>query len=343
MSDSGRSPDGAALSAVASEWLRTKQLARRSPASDAARRGDLTVIAAQLADYLGRPDGDEALGPMERQLARLGLGDLEPRALREAFADYAAGHAASSVRRVLSTWRGFCGWLRAEGHLLADPLAGLQGPGRADWKPKPLELVELARVIEAAATPDPRARHPWPERDRALVAVFTGAGVRIGEAIALRVDDVEARDRAPRLRLYGKGGRRRVVPVGREVVEAVDAYLETRLARLGRYSPTDPLFVRADGRPFTRGTMDYLVAGWFRRAGVAPPPGSLAHALRHTYATLLVDTGASLPEVQRLLGHRDLSTTQVYLGVTGSGLEAAALSNPARRLLEAVARRTEGG
>jgi site-specific recombinase XerD len=343
MSDIQGSGGSPSLQRVAAEWLRTKQLARRSPASDAARRADLTVIAGHLADHLGRPDGDDGLGPMERQLARLGLHHLEPRALREAFAEYAADHAASSVRRVLSTWRGFCRWLQAEGYLADDPVAGLEGPGRADWKPKPLELVELARVIEAAATPDRRARHPWPERDGALVAVFTGAGVRLGEAIALRVDDVEARDRAPRLRLYGKGGRRRVVPVGPEVVEAVDAYLESRLARLGRYAPTDPLFVRADGRPFTRGTMDYLVAGWFRRAGVAPPPGSLAHALRHTYATLLVDTGASLPEVQRLLGHRDLSTTQVYLGVTGSGLEAAALSNPARQLLEAVANNTQDG
>jgi len=84
--------------------------------------------------------------------------------------------------------------------------------------------------------------------------------------------------------------------------------------------------------------MDGLVAGWYRRAGVSPPAGSLAHALRHTYATLLVDAGASLPEVQRLLGHADLSTTQVYLKVAGRGLEEAALSNPARALL----RRHEG-
>ena len=91
--------------------------------------------------------------------------------------------------------------------------------------------------------------------------------------------------------------------------------------------------MRTDGRSNTRSAVDHLVRGWFRRAGRTSPPGALAHSLRHTYATLLIDNGASLPEVQRLLGHADLSTTQAYLGVTGRGLEEAALSNPARRLL----------
>jgi integrase/recombinase XerD len=101
----------------------------------------------------------------------------------------------------------------------------------------------LVRVIEAARAADPRGRDPWPERDLALVAVFAGAGVRMGEAIELRVNDAEALDRSPRLRVYGKGGRRRVVPVGPEVIEALDAYLGSRRQRLGSVSPADRLFV----------------------------------------------------------------------------------------------------
>jgi hypothetical protein len=84
---------------------------------------------------------------------------------------------------------------------------------------------------------------------------------------------------------------------------------------------------------FNLQAMDGLVVGWYRRVDVIPPPGSLAHALHDTYATLLVDAGASLPEVQRLLGHADLTTTQVYLKVAGRGLEEAAMCNPARALL----------
>jgi integrase len=146
--------------------------------------------------------------------------------------------------------------------------------------------------------------------------VFAGAGVRIGEAIAMTVGSVEAAERSPRLRVLGKGNKPRVIPVGPEVIAAIDAYLQTRAERVSRdlapgarprlaggnsgalprgcHSPTDPLFVRkvkGDYVPFNRQALDALVAGWFRRAGVTPPPGSLAHALRHTYATLLVDAG----------------------------------------------------
>jgi site-specific recombinase XerD len=119
------------------------------------------------------------------------------------------------------------------------------------------------------------------------------------------------------------------------VVATIDRYLESRVVRAGCHSPTDPLFVRrlkSEYVAINRQAMDGLVGGWYCRVGVIPP-GSLAQALRHTHATLLVDAGASLPEVQRLLGHADLSTIQVYLKVAGRGLEEAALSNPARVLI----------
>ena len=99
-------------------------------------------------------------------------------------------------------------------------------------------------------------------------------------------------------------------------------YLADRSQRLGEPAPGERLIVRTDGRPCTRSVIDNIVRRWFRRAGRTPPKGAVAHSLRHTYATLLNENGASLPEVQRLL------VTPTY------GLEESALANPARRLLE---------
>ena len=156
-----------------------------------------------------------------------------------------------------------------------------------------------------------RARSPSPplraQRDLGLLAALAGAGLRSAEVISMAVGSVEATERSPRLRVRGKGAKTRVVPVAPEVTAAIAAYLDSRRARVGRYSSTDPLFVRLVGPPdrpeaqaFNRQSLDHLVLTWFRRAVVTPPPGALAHALRHTYATLLVDAGASLPEVQAL-------------------------------------------
>lgn len=331
-------PPQESLARVAEDWLARGRTQKLSTATETARRQDLVAVAVRLAERLGRPAIRE-VGARERMVVELGRllpQDLAGPELADAVADYAAGHAARSVRRLLSTWRGFARHLVATGRLAGNPFDGIAGPKRPEWVPKALEFAELERIARAVVTPDPRSRDPWPERDSALFAVFAGAGVRIAEAIAMTAGSVEAVERSPRLRVLGKGRKPRVIPVGPEVVEAIGRYLGTRAERAGHYSPTDPLFVRrlrGEYLPFNRQAMDGLVASWYRRAGVIAPPGSLAHALRHTYATLLVDAGASLPEVQRLLGHADLSTTQVYLKVAGRGLEEAALSNPARAIL----------
>jgi site-specific recombinase XerD len=330
-------PEGS-LARAAEDWLARGRTQKLSTATETARRQDLTAIASRLAESLARPplENPRGITSFDAALGCLEPGDMARPELLDAVAEYAAGHAPSSVRRLLSTWRGFGRHLVAADHIPANPFDKVTGPKRPEWVPKALEFAELERVAEAAGSVDPRARDPWPERDAALFAVFAGAGVRIGEAITMPVGAVEAAERSPRLRVVGKGNKPRVIPVGPEVVTTIDDYLATRAERVGRPSPTDPLFVRrlqGDYVSFNRQAMDGLVAGWYRRAAVRPPPGSLAHALRHTYATLLVDAGASLPEVQRLLGHADLSTTQVYLKVAGQGLEQAALSNPARTLL----------
>jgi integrase/recombinase XerC len=176
----GASPDS--LARAAEEWLARGRTQKLSPATETARRQDLVAVATRLAGRLDRSPAAERTDRFAGELGRLAVSDLAGEELLDAVADYAAGHAPRSVRRLLSTWRGFGRHLVASGYLPANPLDGIEGPKRPEWLPKALEFAELERIAVAAGSADPRARDPWPERDSALFAVFAGAGVRIAEA-----------------------------------------------------------------------------------------------------------------------------------------------------------------
>lgn len=316
----------ASLRDLAERWIAVKNTARPSPNTVSARIFDLAAIGEALG---GIPLPDEKLDVLnELSPADLTLGRLE-----EAFADFASSHAASTTRRVMSTWRQFCLWLVRDGHLEANPLDHITAPKQTPWAPKPLQPSDLEAVAVSSSAPAVTTRDPWPERDEALFALLIAAGLRISEAIGLRLGDCYLDDDPPRLRITGKGNKTRTVPIPPEAVTRLRTFTETRDDRGNDPDPTAPLLLRPDGRAMTRSSADYAIRGWFHRAGRTPPKGALAHSFRHTYATMLIDNGASLPEVQQLLGHADLATTQAYLGVTGHGLADAALANPARKLL----------
>jgi integrase/recombinase XerD len=302
---------------LSERWIATRNTARPSPNTVSARSYDLNAIAKLL------PAGS---------LEDLSLQDVALASLETAFAGYASTHAASSTSRVMSTWKQFCLWLVREGILESNPMDMIDGPKKTPWVPKPLQPEDLGAVAETSSFPAATTRDPWPERDEAMFALLIAGGLRIGEVISLEIGDCYLDDDPPRLRVNGKGGKIRVVPIPPEAVARLNVYLETRDLRSPRHSD-EPLLLRPDGRSMTRSAADYAIRGWFRRAGRTPPKGALAHSFRHTYATMLIDNGASLPEVQQLLGHADLATTQAYLGVTAKGLTDAALSNPARKLL----------
>lgn len=321
------------LNPLADRWIAVRNTTNPSPNTVAARQRDLTVIAERLADFLERDRSDTDDGKPVPAMDVVSVEDLNRSSLEAALADYAADHAPSSTRRVMSTWRQFCLWLIRESHLGANPLDLIDGPRRGSWQPKPLHASDLEAVAHAVQTEDPTSRHPWPARDQALFALFVTGGLRASEATNAQLGDLDLDSEPARLRVVGKGGKPRTVTLPPETAAVLRHYLAGRTETHGTPNAQDPLIVRTDGRPCTRSAVDHLVRGWFRRAGRTPPPGALAHSLRHTYATLLIDNGASLPEVQRLLGHADLSTTQAYIGVTGKGLEEAALANPARYLL----------
>lgn len=322
------------LADLAERWLSWKNTAKPSPATYRARRADLAVLGAIVtlrADLQPFDDDD----PLRRWLQPLSVEHLDPETVTAAFADYAADHAPASIRRCRSTWSGFCHWLVVYKQVLeTNPIEFVQPPKAARWRPKPISEDDLARIIRAAQKPSERAHRPWPELEQVLCALFVGAGLRVSEAISVRVGDVR---RSPtehtKLSVTGKGGVTRTVPIPPEVLVVIDRYLESRHHRIGPFQPTDRLVVRPRGGPLTPKVVDHLVLGWFRRAGVAPPTGALAHSLRHTYATLLVEQSGSVPEVQRLLGHSDLATTQAYIDVAARGVEETAMANPARRML----------
>ena len=318
------------LPALAERWIDTRNTAKPSPNTAAARRGDLATIAELLQPEASDDGGERLAAAMDG----LEVADPERRRLEDAFAAFAKKRSPSSTRGAMSTWRQFCLWLVREHELDRNPMDLIDAPKRGSWQPKPLQAEDLEAIAAVIPQPDTSARTGWPMRDRALFALFITAGLRASEVIGLEVGDAYLDADPPRLRVVGKGSKPRTVTIPPETVATLRLYLDERHDQLGTPAPGERLIVRTDGRPCTRSVIDNIVRRWFRRAGRTPPKGALAHSLRRTYATLLIENGASLPEVQRLLGHADLSTTQAYLGVTGKGLEEAALANPARHLLE---------
>lgn len=311
------------LADLADDWLTEKQTLGRglSANSETAYRNDLTLVAARIAES----EGDAP--PM----ALLSPADLTPQRVRAGFADLARdGAAVSSRTRAIGVWKAFCAWLIENGYLAADPTTGISRPRKADALPVAFTDEQLAAILAAVSSPDPDARAPWPVRDRALVITLAGTGVRASELCGLTIGDVTT-GQDPSLRVHGKGGKTRVVPLSPTVVESVEAYLQDRLERFpGQPAPRaeDPLFVTYSGTPLTRGALKQYVYRWLLRAGVPRPDGEAVHAFRHTFATGLIHNGADLASVRQLLGHASIASTQIYLRMTGADLASAVRAAP---------------
>lgn len=312
------------LADLADDWLTEKQTLGRglSANSEAAYRNDLHLVAARLA-----------ADPDQPPLPQLAPADLSAAAVRAAFADLAReGAAVASRTRAIGVWKSFCAWLIENGHLSADPTAGIARPRKQETLPVAFTDEQLARILEAASTPDPDARQPWPVRDRALVVTLAGTGVRASELCGLTIADVLLGE-PPSLRVRGKGGKTRVIPLSQEVRRAIKDYLADRAERFadpalhGR-QPTDPLFVTYAGAPLTRGALKQYVYRWLLRAGVPRPDGEAVHAFRHTFATGLINNGADLASVRQLLGHASIASTQIYLRMTGADLARTVQAAP---------------
>jgi integrase/recombinase XerD len=239
---------------------------------------------------------------------RRGPESVDAEALREDLARlHEAGRSRVSQQRYRSSLRGFYRHLTREGWIPADPSADLEGPRVRRRLPRCLSIEEMDRLL-AAATGD----SPLEFRDRAMIEVAYGAGLRVSELVGLGAEDCDLEGRVVRVR--GKGDRERLVPLGESACEAVRAYLREGRPLLGRKKRSHRLFLNRFGGGFSRmGFYRVLV----RRGGAAGIAADRLHPhiLRHSFATHLLEGGASLRIVQELLGHRSLSTTEIYTGV----------------------------
>ncbi len=239
------------------------------------------------------------------------VGGLERRHLTGFLEGLAAeGLAPRSRTRMLVATRRFVRFLLATGRLSRDPSEGVLGPRLPRTLPKLLRPEESAALLAAAEGDDALAL-----RDRAMLEVLYGGGLRVSELVGLPRSALDAR--AGLLRVYGKGRRERIVPLGEPALEAVARYLEAGRSALARKSkrPSEALFLSQRGAPMSRQNFFERLRGYAVRAGI-PRERVSPHVLRHAFATDLLEGGADLRAVQAMLGHADLATTQIYTHVS---------------------------
>jgi integrase/recombinase XerD len=260
---------------------------QRAPRTVEAYRRDLTALAV----WLDHPIAGVTTEQLERYVAEL----------------RAAGRSPATISRRVAAFRSFFRHQTLLGARTDNPAAELDLPRRRRTLPRTLSPSEAERLLEAAAGTTPRAL-----RDRALVELLYGAGLRVSEAVGLHKASIDLDGRL--VRCIGKGSKERVVPIGRQAVEALRRYLARGRPFLDvRHRPE--LFLNAKGGPLTRAGVFLILRGLAAKAGLEPERVH-PHLLRHSFATHLLEGGADLRSVQEMLGHADLATTELYTHVT---------------------------
>ena len=296
------------------EYLRLNR--NVSPHTSAAYDSDLSQLLAFTA------------AQQRKKRTELRPVDIDLPAVRAFMADlYRQGQARASVSRKLSALRSFTRYMRREGWIEGDPVALAAAPKKEQKVPAHLSIDEMSTLL---ATPD--ASQPLGCRDRAMLELFYASGLRLSELVGLDVEDVNLSARM--VRVMGKGAKERIVPFNDAARKSIAAWLKDRAALVNSQGPTpnsqrtrrqrgrvgeaDPLFVNARGSRLTGRSVQRLLARYVSmcstRFGISP------HALRHSFATHLLERGADLRAIQELLGHVQLSTTQRYTHVNAAQL-----------------------
>ncbi len=229
--------------------------------------------------------------------------------------------APSTLARKVACLRSFYRHLRREGTIEHDPTAELRGPRKPQRLPRVLTREQVARLLA-----QPRGSEPLALRDRALLELMYACGLRASEAVGLELADVDLEEGL--LRARGKGSKERIVPIGRQALAALRAYLRARPPAAARHGPRatarDSCSSTAAASGLTRQGLYKIVQGHARSAGLAERMSP--HTLRHSFATHLLAGGCDLRSLQEMLGHADLATTQVYTHLSADRLKDAYFS-----------------
>jgi integrase/recombinase XerD len=304
-----------------------------TPAPDTARTTDGTgtevAIEPLILDFLAYLELERGLSRNTLEAYRsdlLQLGEfLERRSLpavRASHGDLAAflselQVAPSTLARKVACLRSFYHHLRREGTIEHDPTADLRGPRKPQRLPRVLTREQVARLLA-----QPRGSQPLALRDRAVLESMYACGLRASEAVGLELADVDLEEGL--LRARGKGSKERIVPIGRQALAALHAYLRSgrpQLIALDRAQPPAQLFLNSRGAGLTRQGLYKIIQGHARSAGLAERMSP--HTLRHSFATHLLAGGCDLRSLQEMLGHADLATTQVYIHLSADRLKDA--------------------
>jgi integrase/recombinase XerD len=298
---------------------------------DDAKRGVEARFEALVLDFLGYLEFERGLSPNTLDAYRtdllqygaflakrhVGAVDAERGDVADFLADLATGNgqpacSPATVNRKTACLRSFYRHLRREELIDQDPTATLSPPAKSRKLPRVLSYAEVKRLLESVSGGDPIQL-----RDRALLEVMYGCGLRASEAVGLDVNDVDLRRSF--VRPHGKGNKERIVPLGREAAAAVKRYLRAGRPEIVRGRPVSRLFVNFRGGPLTRQGLYKVIQRHAAEVGLA---GRMSpHTLRHSFATHLLSGGCDLRSVQEMLGHADVSTTQLYTHLSGERIK----------------------
>ncbi len=233
--------------------------------------------------------------------------DVTPKVLREfVYQLKDLGLSPASIRRNVSAVRSYFKFLMGDGHVVRDPSERLDTPKRWRTLPEVLTVAEIQTLLAAPTMDDPLYF-----RDRAMLEVAYGAGLRVSEWIGIGVKDALLDEGL--VRVFGKGSRERLVPIGRGAIGALAIYMREMRPGLARGSGKGTLFLNSRGQPLSRMGAWKILRKYVKRSGITKRV--YPHTLRHSFATHLLEGGADLRAVQEMLGHADISTTQIYTHV----------------------------